>query len=95
MLYHTYHQEAGFPHSSVVKESVCNAGDHVQFLDWEDLLEKEMAKHSCILAWRIPWTEEPGRVESTGHRVGHNLATKERERLRGRIDGPYFLILAK
>ena len=32
----------------------------VQFLGWEDLLEKEMATHSSILAWKIPWTEEPG-----------------------------------
>ena len=34
----------------------------VQSLDWEDSLEKEMATHSSILAWRIPWTEEPGRL---------------------------------
>ena len=38
----------------------------VQFLGWEDPLEKEMATHSSILAWRIPWTEEPGRLESVG-----------------------------
>ena len=45
----------------------------VQSLDWEDLLEKEMATHSSILAWKIPWTEEPGRLESLGsQRVGHN-----------------------
>ena len=36
----------------------------VQFLGWEDLLEKEMATHSSILAWRTPWTEEPGRLWS-------------------------------
>ena len=35
-------------------------------LDWEDPLEKGMATHSSILAWRIPWTEEPGRLQSTG-----------------------------
>ena len=35
-------------------------------LGWEDPLEKEMATHSSILAWRIPWTEEPGRLQSTG-----------------------------
>ena len=34
----------------------------VRFLGWEDALEKEMATHSCILTWRIPWTEEPGGV---------------------------------
>ena len=38
----------------------------VQFLGWEDPLEKEMATHSSILAWRIPWTEEPGRLQSMG-----------------------------
>ena len=45
----------------------------VQSLDQEDPLEKEMATHSSILAWRIPWTEEPGRLQSVGlHRVGHD-----------------------
>ena len=44
----------------------------VQSLGWEDLLEKEMATHSSLLAWRIPWTEEPGRLQSIGsQRVGH------------------------
>ena len=38
----------------------------VQFLGWEDPLEKEMATHSSILAWRIPWTEEPDRLQSMG-----------------------------
>ena len=38
----------------------------VQSLDWEDSLEKRMAIHSSILAWRIPWTEEPGRLWSLG-----------------------------
>ena len=48
----------------------------VQSLGWEDLLEKEMATHSSILAWKIPWTEEPGRLQSMGsQRVGHNWAT--------------------
>ena len=45
----------------------------VQFLRLEDPLEKGMATHSSILAWRIPWTEEPGRLGSLGsQRVGHN-----------------------
>ena len=44
----------------------------VQSLGWEELLEKEMVTHSRILAWRIPWTEKPGRLQSTGlQRVGH------------------------
>ena len=37
---------------------------HVRSLGWEDPLEKEMTTHSSILAWRIPWTEEPGRLQS-------------------------------
>ena len=41
----------------------------------EDPLEKEMATHSSIFAWRIPWTEEPGRLQSTGSHVGHDSAT--------------------
>ena len=44
-----------FPDGSVSKESACNAGDPVQFLGWEDPVEREMATHSSILAWRIPW----------------------------------------
>ena len=45
----------------------------VQSLGQEDLLEKGMATHSSILAWRIPWTEELGRLQSMGlQRVGHN-----------------------
>ena len=45
-------------------------------LGQEDPLEKEMATHSSIFAWEIPWTEEPGRLQSMSHkRVGHHLAT--------------------
>ena len=45
----------------------------VQSLGWEDLLEKEMAPHSSILAWKIPWMGEPGRLQSMGsQRVGHD-----------------------
>ena len=45
----------------------------VQFLGREDPLEKEMATHSSIFAWKIPWTEEPGRLQSMGsQRVGHD-----------------------
>ena len=48
----------------------------VQSLGQEDLPEKEMATHSSILAWKIPWTEEPGRLQSMGlQRVGHDWAT--------------------
>ena len=48
----------------------------VRSLGWEDPLEKEMATHSNILAWRIPWMEEPGGLQSMGsQRVGHDRAT--------------------
>ena len=53
-----------FPCNSVGKESDCNAGDLVQSLSQEDPLEEGMTTHSSILAWRIPWTEEPGRLQS-------------------------------
>ena len=45
----------------------------VRSLGQEDLLEEEMATHSNILAWKMPWTEEPGRLQSMGsQRIGHN-----------------------
>ena len=45
----------------------------VRFLGWEDLPGKEMATQSSILAWKIPWTAEPGRLQSMGsQRVGHD-----------------------
>ena len=48
----------------------------VQSLGWEDPLEKEMATHSSTLAWKIPWMEEPSRLQSMGpHRVGHDWVT--------------------
>ena len=48
----------------------------VRSLGWEDPLEKGMATHSCILAWRIPWTEEPGELQSMGsQRVVHDWVT--------------------
>ena len=54
-----------FPGGSVVKNPPANAGDKgwgVQSLGWEDPQEKEIMTHSSILAWRIPWTEESGRL---------------------------------
>ena len=60
----------------VVKNLPANAGYTqmwVRSLDWEDPVEEGTATYSSILAWRIPWTEEPGRLQSTGlHRVGHD-----------------------
>ena len=59
----------------MVKDPPVNAGaagDIDLIPDQEDPLEEEMATHSSILAWKIPWTEEPGGLQSTGRRVGHN-----------------------
>ena len=56
----------GFPGGSVEKNSSAKQKNQVQFLDQEDPLKKEMAIHSSILAWRIPWTEEPGGLQSMG-----------------------------
>ena len=59
----------------MVKNLPANAGDvemQIRSLGWEDPLEESMATHSSILAWRIPWTEEPGWLQSIGsHTVGH------------------------
>ena len=52
----------------------------VQFLGWEDSLEKAMSIHSGIFTWRIPWTEGPGGLQSTGsQRIGHAWATKQQQ----------------
>ena len=60
----------------VVKNLPANAGNTRNmgpFLVWEDPLEEEMATHSSILAWKIPWTEEPGGLQSMGlQRVRHD-----------------------
>ena len=54
-------------HLSTMRET------QVRSLGWEDTLEKEMAIHSSTIAWKIPWTEELGRLESMGsQRVGHD-----------------------
>ena len=62
--------EGHFEGASLVVQTVNNLPamqeTRVQFLGWEDSLEKEMATHSSILAWEIPWTEEPGRLQSMG-----------------------------
>ena len=58
----------------------------------EDLLEKEMATHSSILAWRIPWTEEPGGLQSMGlQRVRYYLVTEQEQDKGGTIWTPEFL----
>ena len=63
----------GFSGGSDGKEFARNAGDLVRSPGQEDPLKKGTATHSSILAWRIPWTEEPGRLQSVGsQRVGHD-----------------------
>ena len=59
----------GLPGSSVVKNLPIMQETWVRSLGQEELLEKEMSTHSSILAWKIPWTEEPGRLQSisSGH----------------------------
>ena len=70
---------AWFPRWLSGKELACQAGDEMRVpsLGWEDPLEEKMAIHSSILAWKIPWTDDPAGLQSIGlQRVGHNLATK-------------------
>ena len=66
----------GFPDGSAGKESACIAGDigdSVSSLGWEDPPEEGMATHSSILAWRIPWPEEPDGLQSIGsQRIGYD-----------------------
>ena len=68
----------GFPGGTVVKNPPVNAGDKrdeempIRPLGWEDPLEKEVAIHCTIRAWKISWAEEPGWLQSTGlQKVGH------------------------
>ena len=77
MIIQLLRDEMGFPGGSADKEPACQCRRHkrswVRSVGQEDPLEKEMATHSSILAWKIPWTEEPGGLQSMGsQRVGHN-----------------------
>ena len=66
--------------AQTVKTLTAMQETQVQFLGWEDPLEKGMATHSSILAWRIPRTEQPGELQSMGlQRAGHDLATEEQQ----------------
>ena len=66
--------ETGFLGGSAVKNPPTSAGDVGSILGLERSLEKEMATPSRILAWEIPWTEEPGRLQSMGpQRVRHEM----------------------
>ena len=66
----------------------------VRALSWEDPLEEGMATHSSILAWKIPWTEEPGGPQSMeSQRVGHDLATEHKHDVFNNLDSMWdFLI---
>ena len=67
----------GFPGGSVVKNPPAKQETWVQSLGQEGPLEKEVATHSRIFAWEIPWTEEPGRLQSMwSQRVGHDWVTE-------------------
>ena len=66
----------GFSGNLEGKESACNVGDRVQSLGQEDPLEKEMANHSNILAWKIPWTEE-----SAVHGISESWARLNKQHL--------------
>ena len=69
-----------FPGSSVVKNLAANAGVAGSIPESEGPLHQEMATHSNILAWEIPWTEKPGRLQSMGsQRDGYDLVTKQQQ----------------
>ena len=73
-----YIEQWSFPGGSLVQSPPVKQERWAQSLGWEDPLEEEMAIHPNILAWNIPWTEEPGRLQSMGSsRVGHDLATEQ------------------
>ena len=82
-------QQTGFAvHWKCLKESACQRR-RCEFYPWvrEIPLEKEMATHSRVLAWEIPWTKERGRLRSTGpQRVRHDLVTENNEQQQKRLE---------
>ena len=77
-------RDPGIKLAQMVKRLLTMRETRVPSLGWEDLLEKGMATHSSILAWRIPWTEEPGGLESMGlQRVEHDWVTSLHSKERG------------
>ena len=69
----SYYISMGFPGGSVVKNPSAKQEMQVQSLGGEDTLEGQMAAHSSVLAWEIPWTEEPGGLQSIeSQTVGHD-----------------------
>ena len=69
--------QVGFPDGSAVKNLPAMQEMRVQSLDWEDLLEKQMATRSSILAWEIPWTEEAGGLQSMKSQRRQGLVTSK------------------
>ena len=67
------------PGSTVVKNPLATQEMWVQSLRWKDPLEKKMATHSSSLAWGIPWTKEPGRLQPTGVQSEMQLSMHARE----------------
>ena len=68
----------GFPGGSVVKNPAAKQETQVQSVGWENPLEKEMVIYPSILAWKIPWTEEPGGLQTVAlQKVGHDWANKQ------------------
>ena len=82
-IYSLLWEGSGFPDGSDGKESTCMQENQVRSLGREGSLEKRMATHCSILAWRISWTEEPGRLQPMeSQRVGHDRATNTLRRQR-------------
>ena len=77
MQFLNYSESSDFPGGSDDKASAYDAGDPGSIPGGEDPLEKEMAPHSSTLAWKIPWTEESGGLQSVGsQRVGHVIPNR-------------------
>ena len=71
----------------MVKNPLAKQEMQVQSLGQEDALEKQMATHSSILPWEIPWTEESGELQSMGSQKWHNLATNPQDIILSRAHG--------
>ena len=73
VLFREVHVPQGFPGGSFIKNPLAKQETQVLSLGQEDPLKKEMATHSSTLVWKIPWTEEPGRLQSVRlQRFGHD-----------------------
>ena len=82
----SFYKNRGLLGGSVVKNPPATQETQVPSLGWEDPLEEEMATHSRILAWEIPWTEEPGGLQSMGsQRVGHNWSNWAEQQNKNKI----------